>query len=220
MASPAPRPRLRGEANRLEVLRRVTAASERLLAEGESLSTVAIERLAAEAGIARSTFYLHFGDRAALLRRLTDAVMDDLNEAAAPLFALRAEAGFEDVHAAIRAVMEGYRPHELLIGPILAATTHDAEVRAAYEAGITRAADALEAFIVSAPDRRVVDARETAIALVRMVERTVVEEATGASRARRERIARTLAEIAWHALFRDPPPGATLGLRHDRGESS
>jgi len=46
----------------------VLAAAERLLAEGATLS---MQRVADEAGVARSTLYLYFKEKNALLVRLT-----------------------------------------------------------------------------------------------------------------------------------------------------
>jgi AcrR family transcriptional regulator len=200
------RPRLRGEANREAVLRRVIAALERLLAAGRAFSAVTIEELAAEAGIARSTFYVHFRDRAALLRQTAEVVLEDLQDVATPLLEYGDAVTIEAVRSTMRAVMDAYRPHELLMQPVLAAAHQDPDVRAAYERAITRTAATVEAFIVTQRRHgriRELGARETATALVRMVERTVTQEVMGLSAARRERIADALAQIVWHAVFVD-----------------
>ncbi|MGW1216745.1 TetR/AcrR family transcriptional regulator [Streptomyces sp. NPDC002499] len=46
------------------------AAAERLLAEGTSFSALSMQRIADEAGVARSTLYLYFKEKGALLIRL------------------------------------------------------------------------------------------------------------------------------------------------------
>jgi AcrR family transcriptional regulator len=51
----------------------VLAAAERLLAEG---STLSMQRIADEAGVARSTLYLYFKEKNALLIRLTEGLKD------------------------------------------------------------------------------------------------------------------------------------------------
>jgi AcrR family transcriptional regulator len=197
---------LRGEANREDVLRRVTAALERLLADGAEFSDVTIEQLSSEAGIARSTFYVHFRDRRALLKQMAAVVLDELQEAAVPLFDQTDSASIEDIGAGVRAVVEAYRPHELLMRPILAAAHSDPEVRMTYELALARSATTCEAFIRAQARHgrtRPVPPRETAVALVRMIERTVTQEATGVSADRREQIADALAAIVWHAIFSD-----------------
>jgi AcrR family transcriptional regulator len=44
----------------------------RLLAEGESIAELGVQRIATEAGVARSSLYVHFPDKPALLVRLAE----------------------------------------------------------------------------------------------------------------------------------------------------
>ncbi|MEU6204148.1 helix-turn-helix domain-containing protein, partial [Micromonospora musae] len=48
---------------RLPVEAQILAATERLLGEGESFTELGVQRIAREAGVARSTFYMHFADK-------------------------------------------------------------------------------------------------------------------------------------------------------------
>ncbi|MGW0836307.1 TetR/AcrR family transcriptional regulator [Streptomyces prunicolor] len=50
------------------------AAAERLLAEGASFSALSMQRIADEAGVARSTLYLYFKEKSALLVRLASGL--------------------------------------------------------------------------------------------------------------------------------------------------
>ncbi|MEU6203817.1 helix-turn-helix domain-containing protein, partial [Micromonospora musae] len=52
-----------GSDRRLSVEAQILAATERLLAEGESFTELGVQRIAREAGVARSTFYMHFADK-------------------------------------------------------------------------------------------------------------------------------------------------------------
>ncbi|MFI6463666.1 TetR/AcrR family transcriptional regulator [Streptomyces sp. NPDC050538] len=52
----------------------VLAAAERLLAEGTSFSALSMQRIADEAGVARSTLYLYFKEKSALLIRLASGL--------------------------------------------------------------------------------------------------------------------------------------------------
>ncbi len=55
---------------------RVFDAVERLLADGHRFDDLGVQRIASEAGVARSTFYVHFRDRSDLLVRLAERVTE------------------------------------------------------------------------------------------------------------------------------------------------
>jgi hypothetical protein len=117
------------------------------------------------------------------------------------------------------ALIAAYGPHQLLMAPILAASAHDSDVRAAYDKAMGRTAAALEAFILQQRRKRPtreLSARETATALTRMVERTVTQELRNASIERRARMADTLAQITWHAVFPDEQPTARSSRSRSR----
>ena len=67
---------------REEVEAKLLAAVERLLESGESYTEISVERLAREAGVARSTFYVYFNDKGHLLQKLTEDVIADFLVAA------------------------------------------------------------------------------------------------------------------------------------------
>jgi AcrR family transcriptional regulator len=58
----------------------VLAATERLLAQGGSFATLSTQRVAEEAGLARSTLYLYFKEKNALLERLTAELKNGSHE--------------------------------------------------------------------------------------------------------------------------------------------
>jgi AcrR family transcriptional regulator len=66
----------RPEGNRTSAEERILAATGRLLAEGTSFTGLGMQRIAAEAGIARSTLYSYFPDKARLLMRLGTQLQD------------------------------------------------------------------------------------------------------------------------------------------------
>ncbi|MGI5525115.1 TetR/AcrR family transcriptional regulator [Micromonospora sp. CA-259024] len=70
------RRRPRNPDGRAAVEARVLAATERLLQEGIRFTDLGVQRIAAEAGVARSTFYTHFRDKSELLMRLAGTMRE------------------------------------------------------------------------------------------------------------------------------------------------
>ncbi|MEV4117823.1 TetR/AcrR family transcriptional regulator [Micromonospora sp. NPDC049645] len=70
------RRRPRNPDGRAAVEGRVLAATERLLKEGIRFTDLGVQRIAAEAGVARSTFYTHFRDKSELLMRLAGTMRE------------------------------------------------------------------------------------------------------------------------------------------------
>ncbi|MEU8161258.1 TetR/AcrR family transcriptional regulator [Micromonospora parva] len=70
------RRRPRNPDGRAAVEARVLAATERLLREGIRFTDLGVQRIAAEAGVARSTFYTHFRDKTELLMRLAGTMRE------------------------------------------------------------------------------------------------------------------------------------------------
>lgn len=72
------RPRSQQSQRRAGTERAVFAAVRRLLDAGECFTELGVRRIATEAGIARSTFYLCFQDKTEVLVRLTATMKDEL----------------------------------------------------------------------------------------------------------------------------------------------
>ncbi|PWR10494.1 TetR/AcrR family transcriptional regulator [Micromonospora acroterricola] len=70
------RRRPRNPDGRAAVEARVLAATERLLQQGARFTDLGVQRIAAEAGVARSTFYIHFRDKSELLMRLAGTMRE------------------------------------------------------------------------------------------------------------------------------------------------
>ncbi|MFF4876935.1 TetR/AcrR family transcriptional regulator [Micromonospora sp. NPDC000668] len=70
------RRRPRNPEGRAAVEARVLAATERLLQQGVRFTDLGVQRIAAEAGVARSTFYTHFRDKSELLMRLAGTMQE------------------------------------------------------------------------------------------------------------------------------------------------
>jgi AcrR family transcriptional regulator len=61
-----------GKRRREATVADIVEATKRLLAAGTRVANLSVERIVAEAGVARATFYLHFHDKHALIARLAE----------------------------------------------------------------------------------------------------------------------------------------------------
>lgn len=122
----------RGSGRRGTVEENLQRAMERLLEKGHNFTQVSVEQLAAEAGIARGTFYLHFRDKGELVAKLMARVTQAITEAArleSPETAQRA-----DVRATVKAVVSLYREHYAVMAAIVETAAYDPEVERLFQA--------------------------------------------------------------------------------------
>jgi AcrR family transcriptional regulator len=132
-----------GRARRGTVEQHVFEAVERLLAGGETYTALGIQRIADEAGIARSSFYLNFADKSDLLIRLADAATDDLFGVAERRLAESEVLTEEALHDTFLSVVSEYRRHSSALGAMNEVAAYDAEVASFWRAKVDRFGDAL-----------------------------------------------------------------------------
>ncbi|TWG94918.1 TetR family transcriptional regulator [Nocardioides sp. J9] len=92
--------------------------------EGVDFSELTIERLTAEAAIARSTFYVYFEDRAALIRAWIAALSSESRAAAEALWQLAPPFGPDELRANVERVIADYRR----VVPMMSAASRAAAV--------------------------------------------------------------------------------------------
>lgn len=216
MASITRKPRARGPKLAAGARARLLEASERLLAGGIPFIELSVEQLCSEAGVARSSFYVHFRDKADLIARLTEALMDELADAASAWW--RPGAGRDEVLAATRRLVGIYAEHGALFAALTETAAFDAELRAIQQASLDRHMRPLAELVGSGQSSGLVrdlPTAETVTALALMVEGSCFRMARGAEPAALDRLAEALTSIVWHALYRDdvdpsagPDPGA------------
>ena len=71
----------RSRTRRDEIEARLLAAADKLLGEGESYTEISVERLASEADLSRSTFYVYFEDKGDLLRSWLAQILAQVRDA-------------------------------------------------------------------------------------------------------------------------------------------
>jgi TetR/AcrR family transcriptional regulator, ethionamide resistance regulator len=123
---------------REEIAGRLFEIVERLLAEGSAYSEISVEQLITEAGIARSTFYVYFEDKGALMVELMDRATQDIGAAASDWFELPATATRKDLRKALSRLAQGYRRHGRMLSAVIEAAAYDPRVRDEWAAVLQR----------------------------------------------------------------------------------
>ena len=194
-----------GADRRAVVEAQVLAATERLLAAGARFTELGVQRIAAEAGVARSTFYLHFRDKTELLLRLTSTLA---SEAFALIGAAPPEMGSDGVVQAMTEVVRYYRKRRHLLVAVLEVTAYDPVAHAAWEAELQsfielaaqwlRAEQAAER---TAPDLEPVTASRVFVwGGIQVIANQVL---TG-DETQDDAVAREVALLQWYGTFRRP----------------
>jgi AcrR family transcriptional regulator len=176
-----------------------------LMADGTPYRDLTVERLVTEAGVARSTFYAHFNDKAGLLRALSHRTLSRLYATGPQEWFLRGpDADRDEIVSGMRHLLEIYLEDEAAMRAVIEASVYDTSVRDAYLGGVERYVQALARMIRSGREQgwvRDVDPVETAETLAWMMERTVSRLAPGSSPARLDAIARAMADVFSRTLF-------------------
>jgi AcrR family transcriptional regulator len=176
MAS-SPRRGRQQTSKRAQVEQRVLAATEGLLAEGNTYPELSVEKIATRAGLGRTGFYFYFSDKQDVLMRLTEGVAQQLYEEAQRWW--EGEIGDEETLAdALRGTLRLYGEYPLLVRAVVDAASTDPEMGEMWRAVIGR-------FIEATTDRLKreqeaghavgLDPVATSTALVWMVERTTYQ---------------------------------------------
>ena len=188
-----------------EIEDRLRLAIDALVAEGESFTELSVERLVAQAGMARSTFYVYFEDKGALLRALGAHVLHGIYDGARPWFEKGPEATRDDIELAMRNVLQAFRDNEVIMTAVAETAVYDLDVRDMYHRSVGDFITAVTKLIKRGQSDGLindVDPDESAAALSWMLERTTLERAGGASPKTLDDIAGGLADVVWHALYR------------------
>ncbi|GIF73736.1 TetR/AcrR family transcriptional regulator [Asanoa siamensis] len=111
----------------------VLAATERLLAGGARFTELGVQRIAAEAGVARSTFYLYFRDKTELLLRLA-ATLGDLAYGMVGTWSPAAPDALDRLAATLLEVVRFYRDRRHVLAAVLEVAGYDRVINEFWEA--------------------------------------------------------------------------------------
>ncbi len=204
LTRPGSRSRQRDE-RRDAVERRVLAAVDRLLATGVTYTELPVARIAAEADIARSTFYRYFPDKSRLLIRMADLATDEQFRTAELWWASDHLDGEDGVVAAMRLMIAGTRAHHLVLRALTEVAGYDRDVGEYWRDRISRFTELVRARLDRERERGRISAgtevEATAIALTCMVERAIDFTFAIGNPVDDEQLARALGHTIWQAVY-------------------
>lgn len=190
---------------RERLIKRLLAVVEGLLEEQTSYLELPVERILAADGIARSTFYSYFDDKADLIASLGETAMTDIVAAAQTIWALPPEATREQVSDAVHHTIATYLPHTRLMNAVIEVASYDARVRERFLAGYAVAARAAARHIrkgqAAGYVREDLHPDEIAGWFTWMAERGMTQLVQHASKARLARLEDSLTSIIWYTLY-------------------
>jgi TetR/AcrR family transcriptional regulator, ethionamide resistance regulator len=188
-----------------ELEARLREALRVLMADGTPFRELSVARIIESAGVARSTFYTYFSDKAAMLMALSAHSLHRLYEGQRAWLRAGDGAEREQIVTGMRQLLSAFAEDEVVMRAVAETSAYDSRVRDSYIGGVEDYARAM-ARMIRAGKRsgriRDVEPTQTAEALAWMCERTVTLTAPGASPARQDAIAEALGDIVWRTLFK------------------
>ncbi|MFC5754476.1 TetR/AcrR family transcriptional regulator [Actinomadura rugatobispora] len=198
---------------REDVRRRVLRTAAEMMADGTPYTELPVQRIAERAGVARSTFYLHFPDKSRLLIALAEEAVDALFGEAVVWWRADHSGGEEDVARAMRQMIAAYREHRRVLHALGEVAGYDPDVAGFWRdrmRGFTEVVQGrLDAERRAGTVDPAMDTPTTAQVLIWTVERTISAHCHHDEGPGDDRIARTLARSIWLIIYGVAPPAPT-----------
>jgi len=198
----------RANDRREAVEQRVLSAVEELLSAGRSFVELSVQELADAAGVARSTFYVHFADKTELLVRLAEASMADMFAEGERWMTGSHEGGQDRLQQVCSRIIADFRAHAPLLRAVGEATGYDPEVfrwwRARIEAFIDVTAVRIERSVAEGRTDPGLPVRPTAALVAWSIERTVSMTVVATGPDRDDDLSAALARGVWLLMYGDP----------------
>jgi AcrR family transcriptional regulator len=144
--------RRRREASTNEIL----AATRRLLADGGSVARLSVDRIVAEAGVSRATFYVCFADKHAVIGRLAEESLAWREEIHAEVLS-DPDLTRDRLDELLRAIVSHWQTNRSVLAAIIELSEHDPAMRGPWRAAVNQiaeqAADQFRIRWANGPDR-------------------------------------------------------------------
>lgn len=184
---------------------RIVEATERLLRSGERFTEIPVERLLAEADVSRSTFYVHFADKSALLVALAERGIGEVMAAGELWWRYDHRHGPADAASTVRELIKVYRRNFAILRTLHEVGAYDDAVhdlwrdrRENYSATLAqRVRGEQEQGRVAAE----VDVELTAAFVGQMVDAAIMDHVAHGSARRDRQVAETIARMGWLAYY-------------------
>ncbi|MFI5506852.1 TetR/AcrR family transcriptional regulator [Mycobacterium sp. NPDC051804] len=190
-----------------ELAQRLLEATEGLMSDGLSFTELSVDRLAAEAGISRATFYIYFEDKRQLLLELSRRVTAELGKAAALWFDASDKRDPESARRSVRQIVAVYREHQAVLAAFVELASYDPVVAEAHTAivhGVAGQAEAALDRAIAAGAAGPAHSLATSRALTWMIERTCHQLVRNSPPEADDAIAEALTEIIWRTWYLEP----------------
>lgn len=185
---------------------RLIAIAERLVDGGLAFSAISVERLTREAGMPRTRFYSYFDDKADLLLAWFDSARPEIEHAAAKWSGLERITSKQQLHSALRELLEAHRVRRSLFAAMSEGGPADPRVQAAYEELLSTVAAGLRGHIERGQREGWIDSgllsAGTADWLIWGWERNASMVSDGAGEAEFTRSLDGFTSFVWGALYR------------------
>ncbi len=202
-----------GTARRDAVVARILDAVERLLASGRSFTELSVADIASEAGVARSSFYVHFADKTDLLIRVADDATSEVFDHAEQWMESGPRHRQDELVATLERIISHYRRNQHLFEAVLAGTGYDPTIAAFWRARIEGMVSAGRELLDSMVDagRLDVDPESLSRMIAWSIERTITTHVADHDESTDSTLARTMARALWSMVFGATTPIVAAG---------
>lgn len=190
--------------SRLGIHALLVKAMEKLLAGGESFRSISVEALAREAGISRSSFYLHFKNKNELVAYSLDQVSHAITLAAGEWFERPETVSRDGLDIAVRGIIEAYDRHRTIMQAAIETAASDPAIGTAYRETLRRLMQMNRDMLRRAASGHTMHSQvtqEVSDVLLLMMERCSYQLRLIDDPAQRERIIQALSHVVWNSLF-------------------
>lgn len=202
-------------AKRAAAAARILEATERLLRDGERFTEIPVERLLEEADVSRSTFYVHFADKSALLMGVAEKAVTEVAATGERWWQYDHATGPDGAAATVREMIKVYRRHAPILRTLNEVASYDDEIRDLRRLRRGAAAKVLAERVLAEQRQGLVpaevDVELTASVITQLVDNAIIEHVAHGSPRNDRKLAETLARIGWLAFYGKVPAASEGG---------